>query len=107
MSKLFHRYFYALDSEQVIASITSQCSPCASVATLPQELQEFTTSSLPAGPGLQFACDVLCRARQRIFVIRDCFSSYTVTRIIPNEQSDSLRDAIIETTSEIMSPAGC
>ena len=107
LSKAFHRYFYAINADKVIADICSQCNLCSSVALLPQDIEEFTTSDIPRTIGTHFACDVLRRANQFIFVIRDEFSSFTITRILQNEKSDTLRDAIIETTAELRSPQGC
>lgn len=107
LAKVFHRYFYALDSDQCIDTVTGQCPQCASIAKLPRELEEFTTSGDPPELGSNFACDVLCRARQRIFILRDSFSSFTVTKLLPDEKCSSLKDAIIESTAELMSPKGC
>ena len=107
LSKVFHRSFYALDADRDIAYVTEQCAMCASIATLPKEVEEFSTCDPILKPGIAFACDILCRARQKIYVLRDCFSTFTVTKIIQNEQKESLRDAIIETTAELMSPSGC
>ena len=106
MRKVFHRYFYALDSDRQIDDITTRCSECASLAHVPREIVEYTTTDNPSYPGSSFACDIMCRARQRILVMRDCFSSCTVARIIPNEQKTTLRDAMIETTAELRIPGG-
>ena len=67
---------------------------------------EFSTSQPASKPGSAFACDVLVRARQKILVIRDTFTSFTVVKIIQNEQKESLRSAIIETTAELKAVAG-
>ena len=107
LTKVFHRYFYALDADKHIEIITSQCPQCASVAKLPREVEEFSTSNEQPELGTSFACDVLCRARQRIFIIRDAFSSFTVCKILPDEKSSSLKTAIIETIAELKSPKGC
>ncbi len=107
LRKVFHRYFYALDADSFIDQITSSCSQCAALARLPAELQEFSTSDQPLALGTTFACDVLCRARQHIFLIRDCFSSFTICKLVQNEQSDTLRAALIETTAPLKAPGGC
>jgi len=70
-------------------------------------LQEFSTSDQPLVLGTTFACDVLRRARQCIFIMRDCFSSFTVCKLLPNEQSETLRTALIETTALLKAPGGC
>lgn len=95
LGKLFHRHFYALNSDRAISSVSQSCSQCSSIATLPQEIPQFSTSEPPSTPGSAFACDVMCRSRQKIFVLRDCFSSFTITRIIANEQRDTLRSIIV------------
>ena len=106
LQKVFHRYFYALDSDSEIMHVTSQCHQCAALRTLPQEVNEFTTSLQSPIPGSQFACDVMRRSRQKIMVIRDTLTSYTMARIIPNEQANTLRSAIIETTADLKSAQG-
>ena len=39
--------------------------------------------------------NILRRYKQFIFILRDTFSSYTTTQLIPNEQHDMIREAII------------
>lgn len=106
LQKLFQRQFYALDSEEAIRAVTANCHQCASLASFPPEVPQFSTSPTPTVLGRDFACDVMCRARQKIFVIRDSFSSFTMARIIANEQKESMRSAIIETTSDFKAPGG-
>ena len=50
---------------------------------------------------------VLRRAQQRIFVIRDTFSSYTVTKLLSDEQASTIKAALFETTAELKPPSGC
>lgn len=107
MIKLFHRYFYAFNADEVIADTYKLCPQCAAVAYLPQEIEDFTTTDQPQALGTNFACDILQRARQRIFLIRDTFSSYTITRLIPDEKSATLKAALIDTTAELKSTRGC
>ncbi len=107
LTKVFNRYFYALDADLHIENITNQCPQCASVAKLPKEIEDFSTGNETLALGTNFACDVLCRARQRIFLLRDSFSSFTVTKLIADEKSPSVKSALIEGTAEIRSPKGC
>jgi len=70
LMKVFHRYFYALDSDHIIQSVTSQCSQCAALAKLPPEVMEYTISQDKiSGPGTHFAFDVMCCAKQKICVL--------------------------------------
>ena len=103
LQKVFSRYFYALDAEAEMKSITSNCVQCASLLRVPHEIMEFSTSAPQQMPGTTFACDVLCRAKQKILLIRDTFSSYTIARLIDNEQKVTIREAIIECTADIKS----
>ena len=79
LQKVFDRHFYGLDAKQEIDKSSTLCPQCASIAKLPKEVEEFSTSDVPVAMGTHFACDVLCRANLKIFVLRDNFSSYTVT----------------------------
>ena len=106
LQKLFGRYFYALDSEREIKSVTDSCAQCAALKHAPRDLPEFSTSTPPRSPGIQFACDILCRARQKILVIRDVFSSFTIAKIISSEQKDSIRSCLLEVTAELKAIQG-
>ena len=75
LSKIFHLYFYAFDADSEIRD--EQCSHCTSLASFPQVIEEFFTSPPLPTPGAEFACDIMRRARQHIFLLRDCFSSFT------------------------------
>ena len=104
--QVFNRQFHALDSDAEIKFVTAGCAQCSSLATFPKEIVELSTSQPMSKLGSAFACDVLVRARQKILVIRDTFTSFTVVKIIQNEQKESLRSAIIETTAELKTVAG-
>ncbi|KAK6194705.1 hypothetical protein SNE40_000288 [Patella caerulea] len=101
LQKLFNRYFYALDSQKEIDSVTSCCIQCSSLQRLPVELVDYSSVTHSSTPGQTFACDILCRNRQKIFVIRDTFSSYTRAIIISDEKRDTLLNALIESTADL------
>jgi len=107
LSKLFHRYYFALGSEKAIDSVCSRCDHCAALTNMPKEVETFSTSAPPKRPGECFAVDIMCRARQKVFVLRECFTQFTVTRLIPNEQKETLREVLIETTAELKCLDGC
>ena len=52
-------------------------------------------------PGHYFHADVIKRAKQKIFIIRDQFSSLTAAQLIPTEQAKDLKTAIINLTTTI------
>ena len=105
LQKVFDRYFYALNSASVIRDIADQCSICKSLKHIPTELHEQTSSPSPLCPGQGFSCDVLRCTKQKIFVTRDIFSSFTTASIIPDETANNLRSALITTTYIIPSNA--
>jgi hypothetical protein len=107
MVQLFHRYFYALNADTEIANVFRLCPQCAAMTHFPREMEEFSTNDSVQALGAHFACDILQRAGQRIFIIRDTFSSYTVTRLIPDEKSSTLKSTLLDTTAELKSPSGC
>jgi len=49
---------------------------------------------------------VLVRTKQKIFLLRDVFSSFTAAKLIADEKSTTLRDVIMETTADLKSPHG-
>lgn len=107
MIKIFHRYFYAFSADEEITNACTLCPQCAAMLHLPREIEDFSTSEKPQALGSHFACDILCRAKQRIFVIRDAFSSFTITKLITDEQSKTLKAALLETTAELKATSGC
>lgn len=106
LERVFRRYFFALESKSAVEKVTGMCTHCASLATLPPERPDFTTSPPPTAPGYKFSSDVLRRERQFILVTRDAFSAYTTAVIIANEKSDTLRSALLETTAPLRSATG-
>ena len=104
--KLFERNFYALDGEEAASEITESCVHCSSLAKLPEERPQFTTSEPLTSPGIAFASDVMRRSKQKILVTRDCFSSFTTATFIQHENKDCFRSALIETTSDLRLGAG-
>ena len=99
MKRVFHRYYFALKADETINHVTSTCSQCLSLTSVPKELYEQSTSSLPPTPGTDFAADVIRRKEQHIFLMRDTLSSYTYASFISNENKSSLLESIITSVS--------
>ena len=96
MKQVAHRYFFALDLDSTIEKVSSQCHLCASVSKFQHFRVQQSTESPPEGIGVNFACDVLRRETQFIFVLRETVTSYTWTKIIANEKKDTLLSALIQ-----------
>ena len=99
LNKLFHRYFYAREANNEINRVTAMCSQWAAMKSFPQEIDEFTTSNDKQSLGTHFACDVMHLASQCIFLLRDSFSSYTITTLIPDEQKSTIKATLTGTTA--------
>ena len=99
LCQIFDRYFYAVNSNESIKSITAVCDFCNALKKIPSELREQSSSKLPSCPGQQFSTDIIRRCRQKIFITRDVFSSFTTAILISDETASSLRSGLISTTS--------
>ncbi len=96
MRMVTSRYLYALDMNKAIQNTTRRCHVCASLCNTPKMKISQSTSSPPESVGATYAADVLRRERQKILLIRETVSSFTVTALIENEQKDQLRDTMIK-----------
>ena len=68
---------------------------------LPREVFEQSISKSPEYPGQQFAADVIRRCKQKLFVTRDIFSSFSTATLIPDETANNLHDNLIINTTPI------
>ncbi len=94
------RFFYALDLDKILHSITKSCHLCCSLASIPRHVVEQSTSEPTPTIGSTFAADVMRRERQFIFVMRECITSFTLSCHIEDEKHDTLRDIIIKLVLE-------
>ena len=56
--------------------------------------------------GTMWSADVIRGDQQFIFITREKLSSFTVTKLIDDEKSETLREAIISTTAELIPEEG-
>ncbi|CAG2213632.1 unnamed protein product [Mytilus edulis] len=101
MKSILQRYFYALDMDKAIESVTSSCHQCVSLLKTPKVREEQNSADPPETIGSSFAADVLKRERQLVFVLRECVTSYTFTKLLDTERHHDLRDAIIQLLAEV------
>ena len=102
LAKLFKRYFWALNMDQVLTTTSGTCHMCASLHKFPTVLIPQSTSDPPASVGSQFAADVIVRERQKILVVREYVSCFTRAMLIASEKQDDLREALICLTSDLI-----
>ena len=93
--RLFSRYFFALDVEKAIDSVSSACHTCQSLKAIPNHLQPQSSTDPPPATGVSFAADVCQHYCQLILVLRETVSSYTLTSIVQSEKRDDLRNALL------------
>lgn len=101
LEKLVTRNFYGLKLHDTALSVVAACSRCQSLKTLPNELHVQSGTTPPRHPLGTFAIDVLRRHKQFILILRDTFSSFTVTQFIESEQHDDIREGIIMLISNL------
>ena len=99
LTSLFNRYFFASGSSQTIEQIYTSCHTCQSMIKLPQNMQQYKTTTTALHPGTHYGIDVVKRAKQKILVARDQFSSHTTAQFIPDETYNTLRDGVINLIS--------
>lgn len=101
LKSVVNRHFFALDMDLAIKQVTDRCHQCTSLRNAPSTVTLQTSSEPPVVVGINFAADVLKRAKQLILVLRECVSSYTTTCLIADERRDTLRDALVRLCVEL------
>ena len=96
LKQVVRRYFFALDMDSCIEEVATSCHTCSALSNVKKFSDEQTTSDPPNGVCTQFAADVIRREKQFIFLLRDIVTSYTWSSFIANEQSESLRTALLK-----------
>ena len=101
LKQITNRYWYSTQLSQIIQDVWDSCQLCQALKPVPREIFEQTTSE-SGKLGSTWSADVIRGDLQYIFIAREKLSSFTVTKIIPNETHQSLREAIITCTSEFI-----
>ena len=94
LTKLFNRYFYALDAPTLLTRCVDSCHQCTSLKFFPKHLCAQSTS-LPEGVCVHFSADIMKRSSQCILVVREVVTSYTIALHVDSERHESLRDGLI------------
>ena len=88
------RHFFALDMSTDITRLSDSCHNFASLKKFPGALASQSSDDPPQVVDLSSATDVIRRCCQLILLLRETTTSYTVSRIVSNKKSDTLRDAL-------------
>ena len=100
----FQRRFHTMELEKHLDNLYSSCYKCLVLQRLPQQMIAHESKQIVNGPHTNFHADVIKRAKQVIFTIKDHFSSMQNAIIIESERADDLKAAIILLTSMIRKP---
>ena len=103
LTKVFNRDYFALRSAPAVKLVWENCSTCQSLKKIPNELHTQTSVDYPLSPASSVAADVIRRYKQKILFMRDTFSSFTITKIIPNEDHVTLKTNLVVMISSIRS----
>ena len=99
-------YLYALDLDRAAECVSGGCYTCAALCRTLSTRVEQSSSCPPEAVGLSFAADVLRRARQVIFVLRETVTAFTSTMLLSDECHESLRNALIQLLVVLTRPLG-
>ena len=100
LKKVVNRYWYSTGTNRLLQEVNDACQVCQSLKLIPKELVEQTTSQ-SGKLGSSWSADILRGDLQFLFIAREKLSSYTVTKLIPDEKHQTLREAIIVSTLEL------
>ena len=105
LTKLLARHFYCPGQTKVISDITDKCHTCLSLKQLPSQLFPEMTTSVE-GFGCNFSADVMVRMKQKVLVIREKMSQFVMAKLIEDETSETLANAIIPLISDLVPESG-
>ena len=92
---IINRYFFATGMISAIDNIYLNCQLCQAAMKIPKSFQIHTNTTTAKHPGTHFGVDIMRRAKQKIIVARDMFSSFVTATFIDKEDKETLRNAII------------
>jgi hypothetical protein len=91
--------FFIFDRKEVSQEIYDRCLECMSRKKVSPFLLSLQTETKADCPGTHCNADVLARNKQKILLLRDNLTSYTLTKILKSELKEDLREGLIELTS--------
>ena len=105
MSKLAQRYFHSVGSTTTVDDIHKACQTCTSLSQIKIPAQSFSTTKVSSF-GSSFSADVMVSEGQRIFLCSKKLSQYTYSKFIPDERTDTLREAILDSVIHLIPSTG-
>ena len=99
LNLVFQRSFFALKTLHFVKLVLQNCCLCQSLKVIPKELHVQSSVDIPTTPCRSYAADIVRRYRQKIFVLRDTFSSYVLAELISSEDAPVLREILCKSVS--------
>ena len=92
-----------MGTNKALDKLYNECNMCNAMKKLPKQ-EIFNSTTIAKKPGTHFVCDILRRAKQKIMVVRDQFSSYTMAQFVRTENHNDLMQAIVNLVTPIRDP---
>ena len=105
LQKMCSKYFYTPGHTAIIDDVTESCNTCARLKQLPPEMFSESTAHNKVF-GSNFSADIIRREGQKILLIREKLSQFTLTTLVPDEKADSLRDGLFCKILELIPTSG-
>ena len=95
LSKVFSQYFFALNLDKLVTEVSKSCDQCAAIKDIPKAMIEQSTDKPPTSVGIKFAADIIKRCGQKIMIIRETVSSYTLAELVEDETAVSVSESLV------------
>ena len=105
LTKLIARHFYSPGYQRIVNEVSDNCDSCAAVKLLPKEIFSESTGEID-GFAANFTADVIERNGQKILIVREKLSSFTMTKFIDNQKADTLKEALISLIIDLIPQSG-
>ena len=95
MNEILKRRFFIFNRERIVREVHNNCLKCTANKKIKMEITSLENQTKPDSPGTRCNADVLIRNKQKILVLRDNLTSFTLTKIIQSEQKEDLKTGLI------------
>ena len=105
LENIMARYWFSINMAKTVQDVWEKCNTCQSLKQAPREFFE-QSSTLSGALGTKWSADIIKSDRQLIFITREKLSNFTVTKLIQDETANSIKEAIIQSTAELIPGEG-
>ena len=105
LQKIAARHFYSPGYARVIEEVVNNCSVCAALKKLPNEVTSQSTEKVETF-GSNFSSDVLRMHNQKIFITREKLSQFTMATFIQDETAKSFKQVLLLHIAQLIPETG-